>query len=84
MYLIKLKKAANTKTSNSNYDVMISRNGGERVIGSYNQVNNKLILDIKILFFVLEKGTLFSKSFLKIFKKTTGALASKKIVKTKF
>lgn len=84
MYLIKLKKAANTKTSNSNYDVMISRNGGERVIGSYNQANNKLILDIKILFFVLEKGTLFSKSFLKIFKKTTGVFASKKIIKTKF
>jgi len=85
MYFIKLKKAANTRTSNNNYDVMISRNGGERVIGSYNQNNNKLILDIKILVFVLDKGALFSNSFLRIFKKTTGVLASKKkIVKIKF
>jgi hypothetical protein len=81
MYLIKLKKAANTRTSNSNYDVMISRHGGERVIGSYNQNNNKLILDIKILLFVLRKGALFSKSFSRLFEKTTGKFASKKIIK---
>jgi hypothetical protein len=84
MYLIKLKKAANTRTSNNNYDVMISRNGGERVIGSYNQNTNKLILDIKILIFVLKKGAIFSKNFLKLFKRTTGSLTSKKIVKIKF
>jgi hypothetical protein len=84
MYLIKLKKAANTKTSNNNYDVMISRNGGERVIGSYNQNNNKLILDIKILIFVLKKGANFSKNFSKLFKKMTGSLTSKRVVKIKF
>jgi hypothetical protein len=84
MYRIKLKKAARTRTSNNNYDVMISRNGGERVIGSYNQNNNKLILDIKILIFVLKKGTIFSKNFLRLFKKTTGFLTSKRVVTVKF
>jgi len=84
MYLIKLKKAASTRTPNNNYDVMISRRGGERVIGSYNQINNKLILDIKILMFVLGKGAVFSKNFSMIFRKTTGFLAIKKNVKVKF
>jgi len=84
MYLIRLKKAASTKTSNNNSDVMISRRGGERVIGSYNQNNNKLILDIKILIFVLGKGAVFSKNFSMIFKKTTGFLATRQNVKVKF
>jgi hypothetical protein len=84
MYLIRLKKAASTKTSNNNYDVMISRRGGEKVIGSYNQINNKLILDIKVLIYVLSSGAVFSKNFSMIFRKTTGLLATKKNVKVKF
>jgi hypothetical protein len=84
MYLIRLKKAASTKTSNNNYDVMISRRGGEKVIGSYNQINNKLILDIKVLIYVLSSGAVFSKNFSMIFRKTTGLLATKENVKVKF
>jgi hypothetical protein len=84
MYLIRLKKAASTKTSNNNYDVMISRRGGEKVIGSYNQINNKLILDIRVLIYVLSSGAVFSKNFSMIFRKTTGLLATKKNVKVKF
>jgi hypothetical protein len=63
---------------------MISRRGGEKVIGSYNQINNKLILDIKVLIYVLSSGAVFSKNFSMIFRKTTGLLATKENVKVKF
>lgn len=84
MYYIKLKKKSDTSTSNNNYDILICRNGGEMVIGQYNQSNNKLMLDIHIFLFVIKKGAEFSKNFKKIFTRTTGSVTAKKNLKVKF
>lgn len=81
IYLNKLKK---TKKDNKSYKLSFVKKGKLTTIGSYNQSNNKLIVDILALLFLVGEGEKFSFSFSKIFKQVTGIVTRKKLVSIKY
>jgi hypothetical protein len=46
MNIIKLEKRSKVKKTNNSYDITCKSNTNKKIIGSYNQTNNKLILDL--------------------------------------
>ena len=84
MYIIRLKKKSNTKTSNSSYDILLKKSNRNLVIGSYNQARMTITLDLNLYIFAITKGCLISERFKKIFIKSTCNISSKKKVKIIF
>lgn len=80
MYTIRLKKKSNTKTSNSSYDILLKKNNQNLPIGSYNQAEMIITLDLESYIFAITKGCLVSEKFKKIFVKSTANITNKKNV----
>lgn len=81
VYLNKLKK---TKKNNNSYKLNFLKKGKAVTIGSYDQLNNKLVIDILTLSFIIGRGEKFSLNFYKIFKRITGVVTKNKIVTVKY
>lgn len=81
---IRLKKKIRTKKPNNSFSVFLTNGRTGKPIGSYNQSDNKLILDIQTYVLAMKKNYSFSGSFKKIFNKTTQNLTNKKNLRIKF
>lgn len=84
MYIIRLKKKSNTKTSNNSYDILLKKSNRNLVIGSYNQSRMTITLDLNLYAFAMAKGCLISERFKKIFIKSTCNISNKKNIKIIF
>lgn len=84
MYIIRLKKKSNTKTSNSSYNILLRKSKCNLVIGSYNQARMTITLDLNLYIFAITKGCLISEKFKKIFVKSTCNISNKKNIKIIF
>ena len=81
---IKFEKRSKTKTSNNSYDIIFKNNSQKRVIGSYNQSNNKLMLDLWNFIVLYSSGVKCSSIFTKTLTKISGHFSTKKNIKIKY
>lgn len=81
---IKLEKKSRTKTPNNSYNIAFSYKNKKVTIGSYNQSNNKLTIDLWNFIMAHSKGTNLSRKLEKIIYKTTAGLINKGSLKIKF
>lgn len=81
MGFIKLKKNLRTITANNSYyiQVLIKQKKNTKFnLGSYNQKQNMIVLDLKTFIFWIKKGASISGNLKKIMKKTTNEFQSNK------
>ena len=77
MVIIKLKKNLKTKTNNNSYNILIKNQNSLKSLGSYNQQNRILVLNLQSYIYLLSRGYKFSESFKKIFITGTANLSNR-------
>lgn len=82
--MICLSKSKKTKKNNNNYRLTFYNKSKSITLGSYDQSNNKLIIDILALLHLIGNGVKLSNNFSKIFKKSTGLMLKNKSIIIKY